>query len=142
MVVVCPSCGQKNRVPAEHLADKGKCGACKSELPPASRPIDVDAAQFADITRNSRVPVLVDFWAAWCAPCRLAAPEVERTAAEMAGRALVLKVDTEAHPQIAEQFGVQGIPNFLVLKSGLILSQRAGLAPSAQMKAWLEAAGA
>jgi thioredoxin 2 len=142
MIVNCPSCGKRNRIPAEHLADRGRCGSCKGELPPASRPIEVDAAQFTEITKNARVPVLVDFWAAWCAPCRLAAPEVERTAAEMAGRALVLKVDTEAHPQIAQQYGVQGIPNFVVLKSGLILSQRAGLAPSAQMKSWLEAAGA
>ena len=81
--------------------------------------------------------MLVDFWADWCGPCKMAAPEVERTAAEMAGRALVLKVDTEQHPQLAAEFGVQGIPNFVVLKSGRPVFQQAGVVPSAQMKEWL-----
>ncbi len=107
-----------------------------------ARPIEADPETFREITGGARVPVLVDFWAAWCAPCRVAAPEVEKTAAEMAGRALVLKVDTEKWPQLAAQYGVQGIPNFVVIKSGLLLSQQAGVAPAARMKEWLEHAGA
>jgi thioredoxin 2 len=124
------------------LNEIGRCGACKTEISPVARPIEADPETFREITREAKVPVLVDFWAAWCGPCKMAAPEVERTAAEMAGRALVLKVDTERHPQLAAQFGVQGIPNFVVMKGGLLLFQQAGLVGSAQMKQWLVQAGA
>ena len=142
MILTCSSCGRKNRSPAERLNDTGRCGACKTEISPVARPIEADPEIFREVTRDARVPVLVDFWAEWCGPCKMAAPEVERTAAEMAGRALVLKVDTERYPQLASQFGVQGIPNFIVMKGGLLLFQQAGLAGSEQMKAWLLRAGA
>jgi thioredoxin 2 len=142
VILTCPSCGKKNRSPAERLADAGCCGACKTEISPVSKPIEADPEIFREITRDARVPVLVDFWAAWCAPCRVAAPEVERAAAEMAGRALVLKVDTERHPQLAAEFGVRSIPNFVVVKGGLLLFQQAGVVGSAQMKEWLLRAGA
>ena len=142
VILTCPNCGRKNRSPAERLADVGHCGACKTGISPVARPIEADPEVFREITRDARVPVLVDFWAEWCGPCKVAAPEVERTAAEMAGRAVVLKVDTEAHPQLASQFGVQGIPNFVVMKGGLLLFQQAGLVGSAQMKQWLVKAGA
>ncbi len=142
MILTCPSCGRKNRSPAIRLADVGRCGACKTEISPVARPIEADPEIFREVTRDARVPVLVDFWAEWCGPCKMAAPEVERTAAEMAGRALVLKVDTEAHPQLAAQFGVRSIPNFVVMKGGLLLFQQPGLAGSDQMKQWLAKAGA
>ena len=142
MILTCPSCRRKNRSPAERLADLGRCGACKTEISPIARPIEADPEIFREITRDARVPVLVDFWATWCAPCRTAAPEVERTASDMAGRALVLKVDTERYPQLAAQFDVQGIPNFVVIKGGLLVSQQAGIVPSEQMKEWLVRAGA
>ena len=142
MILTCPSCGRKNRSPAVRLADVGRCGACKTEISPVARPIEADPEIFREVTRDARVPVLVDFWAEWCGPCKMAAPEVERTAAEMAGRALVLKVDTEAHPQLAAQFGVRSIPNFVVMKGGLLLFQQPGLAGSDQMKQWLAKAGA
>src|SRR6185295_4009146 len=140
MIRKCLSCGRNNRVPVRHLADTGRCGACKTELPPIAEPIDADPQIFDDIVGGARVPVLVDFWAAWCGPCRMAAPEVKKVAAEMSGKAVVLKVDTDKHPDLAARFQVRGIPNFVVLRDGKVRKQQPGLVDHRQMRSWLEAA--
>jgi thioredoxin 2 len=142
VVRVCTGCGTKNRIPAQHLTDAGRCGKCKAALPPVAEPIDVDTALFDEVVSAVKVPVLVDFWAAWCGPCRMAAPHVKKLAEEMAGKAVVLKVDTDAHPELGARFEVRGIPNFVVLKDGKVVSQQAGVVPAAQMKHWLETAQA
>jgi thioredoxin 2 len=115
----------------------GRCGACKEELPPLAEPLAVGAAVFDEIVREAEVPVLVDFWAAWCGPCKVAAPEVAKTAKGMAGKAIVLKVDTEAEPGLAKRFGVRGIPNFVVLRGGKMVFQQAGAVGHEQMEGWL-----
>jgi thioredoxin 2 len=123
----CPSCHAANRVPAARVHETAKCGRCKTALPPPSTPIDItEAATFDALLSEAQVPMLVDFWAGWCGPCRMVAPEVARVASKLAGRALVVKVDTERVPALAARYRVQSIPNFVVIQHGRVVRQQPG----------------
>lgn len=127
----CPSCGAKNRIPAARLTARGICGRCKAPLPPLAEPVEIEsAADFDAMIRNSKVPVVVDFWAAWCGPCRMAAPEVSRLASSRSGEVLVAKLDTEALPEVAGRYAIQGIPAFIVFRDGREAGRASGAMPA------------
>ena len=136
----CPACGRLNRIPPSRLTHTARCGACKTALPPIDHPIDVSEADFHEIVQNARVPVLVDFWADWCGPCRMAAPQVKEVARQTQGDALVLKVDSDANPRLSSHYRVQSIPNFLVFSEGKLIRQQPGLVPAHVMTGWLREA--
>ena len=134
---VCPECKAINRIPVRHLADRGKCGKCRAALPPQASPIEVSSeTQFDEIVGGARVPVLVDFWAAWCGPWRAVAPEVKKVASNLAGKAIVLKVDTDALGDLAHRYQVQSIPNFALFSGGRLVRQRAGAIDHRQLERW------
>jgi thioredoxin 2 len=119
MIVECSSCGTKNRVPSARLEQGGKCGNCKEPLSPPGKAATIESASdFDDLLRASPMPVLVDFWAPWCGPCRAVAPEVERVAKDRQGKVVVAKVNTEDLPEVAGRFGIRAIPTMILFSGG------------------------
>ena len=129
-------------MPAAHLADDGVCGGCRKTLPAVAEPLDVDSALFEEIFHGVSVPVLVDFWAPWCGPCRDAEVHVAHVARHMTRRALVVRVNTEQNGILAARFGVRGVPRFVVLRAGRVLFEHTGLVDANTMMRWLHDAWA
>jgi thioredoxin 2 len=135
--LVCGACGSKNPTPGSELAASRQCPTCGATLAPLAAPLDVDAGELAAVVISARVPLLVDFWAPWCPPCRLAGPIVKKVAADLKGKALVLKVDTDRQPALAVELGVRAIPTFVVIRDRKIVRQHAGLAMPETIRRWL-----
>jgi thioredoxin 2 len=134
MLQVCVSCGAGNRLPLEKLGRSGKCGRCKQPLPPPAEPVDLaDGSDFEALIANAPLPVLVDFWAAWCGPCRAVAPELQRLARDKAGRLLIAKVDTERLPELSSRFAVRSIPTLIRFDAGRETKRVAGAMRAEQL---------
>src|SRR3954447_24228092 len=140
-VVSCPSCGLRNRLAYGKLAAETRCGKCQASLGAPGEPIETpSAAAFDAAIAASDLPVVVDFWAPWCGPCRMVAPELARVAASNAGRLVVVKVNTESLPELGDRFGIRSIPTMAVFQGGKEVARRAGASPAADIQAFVDGA--
>jgi thioredoxin 2 len=132
--IKCPHCGKSNRVPAA-AAGIPRCGNCQNWLPWVATAGDDD---FTEVVEKSSVPVLVDLWATWCAPCRMVSPALEQLATERAGRLKLVKVDVDAAPKQSERFAVRAVPTLLLVDRGEVVARQSGAAPVAALRKWLD----
>jgi thioredoxin 2 len=133
--IICPGCGAVNRVPATRLADGPRCGQCKAALFGA-RPLALDEAGFRRHLRLSGVPLLVDFWASWCGPCRTMAPEFEAAAALLEPEFRLVKVSTEEAPALATELGIRSIPTLALFAGGREVARQAGVMRARHIASW------
>ncbi|MBD3619529.1 MAG: thioredoxin TrxC [Chromatiales bacterium] len=134
--VVCPHCGRTNRVPADRLTAAPVCGACKKPLF-TGHPAEVDGAGLKAQVGRSDLPVLVDFWAPWCAPCRMMAPAFAQVAARFEPQLRCLKLNTEDHPEAAAPFGIRGIPTLILFRGGREAARISGALDAGRLADWV-----
>jgi thioredoxin 2 len=139
VVVACPECGQKNRLPYDRLGAAVRCGRCKRQLTSPDTPTEIArSADFDRLVALSSIPVVVDYWAPWCGPCRMVAPEIEKVARRHAGRMLVVKVNTDALADLGQRFRVQSIPMLAVFARGREIARAVGARPASDIEAFVE----
>ena len=139
VVVACPQCHQRNRLAYERLNQTLRCGKCKSTIPGVAAPIDVDTEEhFNTLIGLSPLAVLIDFWAPWCGPCKMVAPEFERLAASNAGKLIVAKVDTEALPNLAHRYSIHAIPTMVLFANGNEVRRTSGAMPAKAIQQFVD----
>lgn len=139
LVVPCGSCGQKNRLTYQRLSAPVRCARCKTSIDPPAVPIDIHASgDFDRLVASASLPVVVDYWALWCGPCRMVAPELEKVAARQAGRVLVVKVNTDELSDLGQRFGVRSIPTMAVFSGGKEVARTSGARPAADIEAFID----
>jgi thioredoxin 2 len=138
VIVSCAACEQKNRLAYERLGDHVRCARCKRDLDPPGEPIEVlQETDFDELTTKAPVPVVVDFWAPWCGPCRVVAPELAKVAARNAGRLLVAKVNTDELAELGGRLGIRSIPTLAVFVGGREVARTSGARPAADIEAFV-----
>lgn len=140
MELVCPSCFAINRVPEQRLDQQPKCGKCGAALP-SGLPVDLNAAHFDRFISRNGLPVLVDFWANWCGPCKMMAPAFKQTAAELASQVSFAKVETEAEQSLAARYNIRSIPTLVLFKQGKEVARMSGALDANGIKRWLGTQG-
>ena len=136
--VVCPHCDVINRVPSARAGEGAKCGQCKQALF-TGYPVELNSANFAKHIEKSGIPVVVDFWAAWCGPCKMMAPFYERAARELEPNVRLAKLDTEAAPELAQRYGIRGIPTLILFKGGHEIALQSGAMDQRGIQHWVQA---
>lgn len=135
VLVACSACQTMNRLKYDALERATKCGKCQGPLPFPNEPIELTGTQLFDaVITNASVPVVVDFWAVWCGPCHMMAPEIEKVAQRTAGRALVLKIDTDANPELSQRYQIRSIPTIAIFLDGREATRAAGVQPASSIE--------
>jgi thioredoxin 2 len=139
IVIRCEACEQQNRLTYERLGQTVRCARCKTVLPAPAQPIEVgSSAEFDFLIARSPLPVVVDYWAPWCGPCRMVAPELQKVAARQAGRLVVVKVNTDSLTDLGQRFGIRSIPTLAVFAGGREVARTAGARPASDIEAFVQ----